>query len=309
MKRLVFVVVSFWLAATSGADAQQLQTVHVAAAPLDTIGNVYYAQDLGYLKDAGLTVEFVSGQNAAAGVAALAGGSADVAGGAVSSLAAAFENGIPLKIIAPGGMSTPASRDNVLIVKPDSPIRSGADLNGKTVGIAGLKTMQQVAVMSWADRHGGDSKTIKFVEVPFPQMCSAVTTGRVDAAAPVEPFVTTCGTTVRSLGNVLDGVGPRFIAVAYAASDSWLKANPQLASRFAAALVKAAVWGNAHPKESAEILARYSKLDPSVAQNMARAVYATTLDAALIQPVIDASAKYGALDHPFPAALLLWNGR
>jgi NitT/TauT family transport system substrate-binding protein len=309
MKRIVTVAAALLLMATRGADAQQLTTVHVSAAPLDTIGNVYYAQELGYLKDAGMTVEFIPGQNAAAGVAALAGGSADVAGGAVSSLAAAYEGGVPLKLIAPGGMNLDSSRDNVIIVKADSPFHTAADLNGKTIAIAGIKTMQQVAVMSWVDKHGGDSKTLKFVEVPFPQMCSSVDSGHVDAAAPVEPFITTCGKAARSLGNVLDGVGPRFIAVAYAASDAWLKANPQLATRFAAALVKAAAWGNAHPKESADILIRYSKLDPGVAQNMARAVYATTLDAALIQPVIDASVKYGALAHTFPAAEFIWNGR
>ena len=87
MKRIATIAAALLLLAASGADAQQLQTVHVSAAPLDTIGNVYYAQELGYLKDAGITVEFIPGQIAAAGVAALAGGSADVAGGAVSSLA------------------------------------------------------------------------------------------------------------------------------------------------------------------------------------------------------------------------------
>jgi NitT/TauT family transport system substrate-binding protein len=288
------------------ADAQQLQTVRVAAAPLDTLGNVYYAQDLGYLKDAGLTVEFVSGQNAATGVAALAGGSADVAAGAIASMATAYTHGIGLKLIAPGGMSVEASRDNVLLVKGDSAIRTGADLNGKTVGIAGLKTLQQTAVMAWMDHHGGDSKTVKFVEIPFPQICQSVKDGRIDAGAVVEPFIASCSD-VRSLGNVLDGISAHFIVVAYAASDAWLAANPQVAKKFAAALVKAAAWGNTHPKESADILAKYAKLDPATITTMARAVYATTLDPALVQPVIDSSVKYGGLDRAFPARELIWN--
>ena len=197
----------------------------------------------------------------------------------------------------------------LLATESDSPYKSAADLNGKTVGIAGINTMQQVAVMSWVDHHGGDSKSIKFVEVPFPQMCSAVESGRIDAGATVEPFITTCSSAVRSLGNVLDGIAPKFIAIAYAASNSWLAANPELAKKFVSALNKANAWGNAHPKESAAILVRYSKLDPAVANSMARAVLATSLDPALLQPGIDASVKYGAMEQSVPAAHMIWNGR
>ena len=309
MKRAFFLAILALLALPSNAGAQQLVTVRVAAAPLDTLGNVYYALDLGYFKDAGIDIEFIAGQNAAAAVAALAGGSADVAGGAVTSLAAAYSQGIPLTLIAAGGMNTDASRDNIIAVKADSPIAKAADLNGKTIGIAGLKTMQQVAAMSWVDHHGGDSKTLKFVEIPFPQMCSALDGGRIDAITPVEPVTSSCGKSIKVLGNVLDGVAPRFIAIAYAARNDWLKDNPQLAQRFVAALVKAAVWGNSHPAESADILVRYSKLDPAVAKAMQRSIYATTLTANLVQPVIDASYKYGTLGKTFPAAQFIWNGK
>ncbi len=308
MKRFIVSLFALLAGTMVQAGAQQLTVVRVAAAPLDTIGNVYYAQDLGYFKDVGITVEFTGGQNAASGVAALAGGSVDVAGGAISSLATAYQHGIPLKLIAAGGMESTASRDNVILVKSGAPYKSAADLNGKTVGIAGIKTMQQVAVMSWVDHHGGDSKSIKFVEVPFPQMCSAVESGRIDAGATVKPFITTCSSAVRSLGNVLDGIAPKFIAVAYAASNSWLAANPELARKFVSALNKASAWGNAHPKESAAILVRYSKLDPAVANSMARAALATSLDPALLQPGIDASVKYGAMDESVPAAQMIWNG-
>ena len=306
MNRFALSVFALLLATVIPGNAQQLQTVRVAAAPLDTLGNVYYAQDLGYFKDAGITIEFVGGQNAASAVAALAGGSVDVAAGAISSLATAYQHGVPLKLIAAGGMESTASRDNVVLVKSDSPFKSAADLNGKTIGIAGIKTMQQVAMASWVDHHGGDSKSLKFVEVPFPQICSAVQSGHIDAGLTVEPFITTCGSALRSLGNVLDGIAPRFIAVAYAASSAWLAANPDLAKKFVAALNKAGAWGNAHPKESADILVRYAKLDPAVANSMARATYATSLDPALLQPVIESSVKYGAMDQSVPAAQMIW---
>ena len=50
--------------------------------------------------------------------------------------------------------------------------------------------------------------------------------------------------------------------------------------KFAGAIRKAAVWANAHPKESAVMLTKFTKLDPAVAATMGRAVYATSLEPA-----------------------------
>ncbi len=72
---------------------------------------------------------------------------------------------------------------------------------------------------------------------------------------------------------------------------------------------KAAIWANAHHDKSAEILLKYLKLDPDVARNMRRVTYDTsgTLNAGLMQPVIDAAAKYGTLTKSFPARELIAN--
>ena len=67
-------------------------------------------------------------------------------------------------------------------------------------------------------------------------------------------------------------------------------------------LYATARWANAHHTESLQILRDVSKADfPST---MHRATYGEQLDAALFQPVIDNSAKYGALSASFPAAEL-----
>jgi hypothetical protein len=45
-----------------------------------------------------------------------------------------------------------------------------------------------------------------------------------------------------------------------------------------------------------------------VVQKMSRATYGTTLEPAAVQPLIDAAAKYGFLERPFPARELFWSG-
>ena len=64
-----------------------------------------------------------------------------------------------------------------------------------------------------------------------------------------------------------------------------------------------AAWANVHQADSAALLTKYTQI--LVVPNMSRTVYAEKLDPAMMQPLIDASAKYGAIDKTFPAADLI----
>jgi len=90
------------------------------------------------------------------------------------------------------------------------------------------------------------------------------------------------------------------------ATDTWLNTHADEAVKFAAAIHKAAIWANSHPKESAVMLTKFTKLDPAVAATMGRAVYATSLDPAELQPVLDNAVRYSMLDHPMDANDLIW---
>ena len=293
------------LLAIGGASplrAQTLVTVRVAAPPFDNTAPVYYAQDLGYLKDVGLTVDFAAGlNNAAAALAALSGGSIDISAAAITSIAAAHDAGVNVKIIAASQQSSDQSPSEVLMVRKDSNAKNAVDFNGKTIGIIGLKSLMQVAAMSWSDRHGGDSKTLKFIEIPVPQMCSQLEAGRIDAMITFEPFATGCAS-ARTVGNVDDGIAPRFLTVAFVGMDDWLASHADIAARFESAISKAATWANTHPRESAAILVKYAHLDPAIVATMKRASYAAAATPALVQPVIDASARYGSIPRAFPAS-------
>jgi NitT/TauT family transport system substrate-binding protein len=192
------------------------------------------------------------------------------------------------------------------MVRKDSPIRTGADFNNKTVGIVATKTMQYAAFLAWVDKHGGDSKTVKFIEIPFPEMVGALDNGRVDAAIPVEPFTSAGRANNRILGSVYEAMPPHFLIFGFAATDRWLQAHPDLAAKFAAAIQRAAAWANGHEKESASMLVRFMKVDRTLATRMARATYATSLDTAKLQPVVDVMVKYGILQKPIDPNELIW---
>lgn len=311
LSRRSFILASGAMLAAAGAPpavrGQVRPLVRVGALPLDTTGVVYYAHDLGMFAAAGLEVDLQAYSAAAQAAAAIAGGSLDVSLANVTTIAAGHLRGLDLRFIAPAAVATTATRTDVIAVAADTPYRKASDLNGKVVGIGALKSMQQVSALSWMERHGGDPASLKFVELPFPEMVTALAAHRVDAALVVEPFVTAGGAQIRSLGSVLDGVAPTFMYIGFFAANSWLAANVPIAERFVSTIRQAAVWANTHHPESAAILLRYTKLDPAIASTMARATYGTTLDAALVQPPIDVSAKYGIIERSFPAAEIVWN--
>ena len=288
------------------AVAQTLQVVNVGTIPLEANATLYYAEQLGYFKDAGLDVHITPLNSGPTVAAAVVSGALDVGVANVATIAQAHNRGLPFSFIAPGAYATPTSMTNVIMVAKDSPIHSAADLNGKTVAINGLKDLQQISVSSWIDKHGGDSKTVKFIEVPVSQMAAAVETHRVDAAKGDEPFITAAGPEIRILGNVMDGIAPRFMIIGWFSTNQWLKDHPDLAARFAAAIGKASQWANGHDRESLAIFLQNAKVDPQTAAAMARSRVGVTLEPSMMQPVLDAALKYGVLDRPIAASELIW---
>lgn len=292
-------------AATGSGGAQSTAVINLINLPADNSAEVYYAQDLGFFKEAGLDVRITSMTNSGAIVAALAGGAADIGNSVIGSAAQARSKGIAVKFIAPAGLYEDANYTSALVVPKDSPIRSAADLNGKTIAVSGLNDLTYYGTRAWLDKHGGNSGSVKYVELPFPAMAAALTAHRVDAAYDVDPFLTATSDATRILGLAAGAVAPRFQATGWIVTDSWLQTHADIALRFAAVMRRTALWGNTHHKESALILEKYLHVDPAVADRMHRVNYATTLEPRLVQPPIDIAVKYGG-GQTMSADELIW---
>lgn len=308
-RRLAFIsfaaLMGFAMTAASRAADAPLTVVNVINLPADNSAEVYYAQELGFFKDAGLDVRVTGMGNSGAVIAALVGGGGDIGNSVVGSVADARAKGIPVLYIAPAGLYDAASPTAALVVAKDSPIRKAADLTGKVVAVSGLSDLTDFATRAWIDKNGGNSSAVKYIELPFPAMTAAVATHRVDAAYNIEPFLTAGAADLRILGRAAESVAPVYQATGWIATEAWLQTHADVALRFAAAIHRTAIWANAHHKESAEILLKYLKLDPAIVANMHRVIYATALEARYVQPPIDTTAKYTG-QPPVAANSLIW---
>ncbi len=280
--------------------------LHIATIPLDAGAEAYYANDMGYFRDAGIDATVEAIPSGAAILAAVAGGAVDVGFANLISIAVAYKHNVPVTLLAPGSLYTASIPTSVLMVPQNSPAKTARDLNGKTLAVNGLKTITQYAPELWIDKNGGDSTTVKFVEMTFPQIIEALGTNRIDAAIVADPFIAQAKPAARILADAYDAIGSRYIIGCWFSTTQWAAAHPALAGRFAQAIARTAQWANTHKPQSGQILAKYSKMDPAVAATMLRVDFAPRFVKSDMQPVIDLVARYGGLPASFPADELIY---
>jgi len=293
--------------AAVSAPARAAISIRLATLPIDGTALAYYAKDLNYFQDAGLDVTIQSITNGAAITSAVISNSLDIGWSNIISLAAAYKRGLPVTIIAAGGIHTPGSLATQLMVRKDSPIRTARDLTGKVIGCTGLANVGQFGPELWIDQNGGQSSSVKFIEVPLPELPAALEQNRVDAAWLAEPFIQAAEPFARTLAKCFDAVAPRWMLGAWFTTPAWASAHRDAVESFRRVMSKTAAWANANQQQSAIILAKYLNLSSTIMRNMHRITYGTQPEAALIQPVIDLAARYGAIAASFPAQELMYS--
>jgi NitT/TauT family transport system substrate-binding protein len=306
--RLLALAVAIALLSGAGAVAQTPSVIHVGLAPFEGQAGPYYAQDLGLFKAAGLDVEIQPYNGGAAVVSAIAGGSLQIGGGTPLPLAQARSRGIKVVIIAPGYIYDykAPSLINALTVSVNSPLHNAKDLTGKTIGVTALRGLDEIAIDSWLDKNGGDSKSVKFTELPQSAMADAVAAGRVDAAQMGDPGLQAAidAGKVRVLAKSYDAISKRLFGSVWFASEDWATKNPETVHKFAAAINAAAAWATRNPVAAAAVLRKYLKVDYASAHEY----HARSLDIDMIQPMLDAALKYKLLSTPVTANELIFKG-
>ena len=128
----------------------------------------------------------------------------------------------------------------------------------------------------------------------YSTMPGALAAGRVDAALVNEPWLEVARKNARLIGYPYDAVAKDFLIGGWFTTAQWAKDNPDLAARFAAVMRETARWANdkRNQARSAEILEKYTSMDPSTVSTMVRVHFGEQLTPALVQPQIDVAAKY-----------------
>jgi NitT/TauT family transport system substrate-binding protein len=298
------------LAATArprALGAQGLTTVRIGAALDDSTTPILFADHAGYFRRYGIAAEIVKITSGAAVAAAVAGGSLDFGKSSIYAIIAAHVRGFPFQLVAPTGSYSSADPDAGLLVAATSPIRVAADLNGKTLGVSSLQDLNMVATEAWVDKNGGNSSTMRFLELSPPSVLDALVAARIAAAPVQDPLMSTIMATgaARNIGSFNDAIARTYQSAGIFATSGWIARNRDVVERFVRAMRDANIYLGKHEGEGVPLIAAFLGISEGSAQQLHHPGRPPFLLPSEIQPLIDLTAKYKIIPHGFAAEELI----
>ena len=233
----------------TAADVTQIKFITTLA---DDMRPFLYAQSVGWFKEANLDIEF---QNVATGAVVaqqIVGGAADIGKASITSIIAAYARGLAFAVIAPGLSYRKEDPTAGYLVLANSPLKTPNDLQGKTVSCSAIGDIAYLGLRALIDSHGGDSSTVKFVELPFPAVSAALVAGRIDAGLMGEPAMMedVRAGKLRYFVDELTGYSRPILEVVYFCTRDYATKNKDAVNRFQKVILRAAAYANTHVAET-----------------------------------------------------------
>lgn len=276
----------------------------LAGVATDDLSSVYYAIKNGLYQKAGLDVEVIPTSSGTAATTAVIAGTYELGKGSPIAAMLAHLRGLPVVAIANNTIWDWRHPFNVITVAADSPVKTGADLNGRVAACAALNDLNQLAISNWIDKNGGDSKTVKFVEIPVSVAAVALAEHRVDVGTMLEPQLTAAVDSgkVRVLTPGFNAIAGRFCIGLFFTTSDWAAKHGDPLKKWVRVTCEAGAYANVHRAETAPMMSDVTKIPLPLLQKMARAECGTfaTSDPALLQPLIEVAAKYKQIPRDFP---------
>jgi NitT/TauT family transport system substrate-binding protein len=304
-------------AVTNPSGEKAALTVGVVPA-LDSAG-FFIAYYDGLFKAQGLTITpaFVTSSETA--IAQQVQGKYQITGGNYVSYIQAQQDGqANLDIFAEGSVMEPGAQD--LYTMPSSPIRSLADLKGRTVAINAPNNILYLLTASVLTEHGISPKNVHFVtKYAFPQIPAELSEGVVNAAVLPEPFASIAEETYGAVpvADLNQGATTSFPVEGYVATKQWAKQHPQTLAAFYRALEQGqqiADTNRAAVEQAMEDLPKPLTLTKTAAALMSLDEYPVssgpvgTVDKVRLQRVVYVMQQFLGFDPSFNINSMLMNG-
>ncbi|GAA4888605.1 ABC transporter substrate-binding protein [Streptomonospora salina] len=240
------------------------KSVTVGAIPIVDVAPLHLGADQGIFDKHGIDLEIENTTGGAQAVPSVVSGDYDFAFGNITSIIVGRSNDLPLTIVSNGVTSTgEQGADFGGVVAPEgSDITDAKDLEDKTVAVNNLENIGDTTVRNSIREDGGDSDTVEFVELPFPEMPAALDRGDVDAAWVVEPFLTSSlnGGATEVASNFVDA-DPDLSVAYYFTTEQMINEDPELVDDFTAAINESLTYAEDNPDAARDILGDYTELD------------------------------------------------
>ncbi|MGA2393217.1 MAG: ABC transporter substrate-binding protein [Candidatus Lustribacter sp.] len=271
----------------------------------ETFAELAYGANAGIFARAGMDAQVSMFPTAGPISAALAGNALDIGTVDLILLANAVNHGLPFVAIASSGLFRTKEPTSGLCVPSASAIRKAKDFEGTTIALGTLVSLTSISLKMWLTQGGADLAKVQFVEMKFTEMAAALQRGTINAAYMVEPMLTQYANQIKMVATPYSAIADTFPISVIITTRAWLAQNADLAKRFVKAVYETARYANGNRNRTAVDLAKSTGLDVSLILRMHRTAFGTSLDAAMVQPVLDAAVSAKLIDRPVAAADLI----
>lgn len=281
-------------------------TLRVGGTPDSDIVAAIWGQRSGIFQKYALSVDVQRLNSGSAVSAAVVGGALDIGKSSVFALLAGHVRGVPFQIESVAALYSTDQPNVGFVVAKDGPIATGRDFNGKIVASPSLGDLFATVAGAWIDQNGGDSKTVKFVELPTNATAAAIAAGRVDGAVMTDPILADAVASgrCRTIGHPFDVIARHFGITYYFCMQDYASKNADVVARFRRGMAEATAYVLKHQREVAPLVAEYTGVSLALAQSQP-ALIGSGIEPGMLQPTIDFAAKYKIIPNAFPARDLI----
>jgi len=167
------------------------------------------------------------------------------------------EQGLPVKICYLG------HRDGTtVIIRKDDPSTDLRGLKGKTFAIPSRYSNQNLVIRKLMNDQGVSPSDINFVELPPPDMPTALATGAIQGYIVGEPFAARAE--MDGTGRVLyfaKDIWPHFISCVLVVKEPLIHDHPEIVRDLVRGIAESGEWAETHREEAAKVAAPYFRQD------------------------------------------------
>jgi NitT/TauT family transport system substrate-binding protein len=283
-----------------GGETAEQTTLRVGVIPIADVAPLYLGMKQGFFEDQQLTIEPQLAEGGAAITPAVLSGDFQIGFSNTVSLLIAASKDLPVTIISQGvlGGKTEEEAWADLLVLKDGPIKEPKDIEGKTIAVNTLSNICEVTIRASLADMGVDDGSLKFTEVPFPDMNAALEAGRVDGACVVEPFVSqgTAGA-ARGIDPFYVNTAPDLTVATYFTSTQYAEENPGVVERFVEAMNESLDYAQSNPDEVRQVLGEYTEIPPEAAEAITLPQWRSDLTIPTIERLSQLSLEYGLIEE------------